>query len=104
MKAKIDFAFELLRTVKTEKESKMDKYYNIDSNNNNKVKKCSLSYRFNAWFKFILVQFLISLSYKMNFDFDFIQILSMTNKCLYNLLCRQTIKTAGIVNSYYLKF
>ena len=82
----------------------MDKYYNID-NNNNKAKKCSLSYIFNAWFiKFILVQFLISLSYKMNFDFDFIQILSLRNKCLYSLLCRQTIKTAGIVYSYYLKF
>ena len=54
--------------------------YNIDSNNNNKAKKCSLSYKFNAWLKFILMQFLISLSYKMNFDFDFIQTLSMRNK------------------------
>ena len=101
MKAKIDFAFELTRTIKTEKESKKDKYYNIDSNNI--AKKCSPSHKlFNAWLKFIIVQFLISMSYKMNFDF--IQILSMGNKCLYSLLCRQTIKTAGIVYSYYLKF
>ena len=107
MKAKIDFAFEWMRTIKTEKERKKDKYYNIDSNSNsnNIAKKCIPSHKlFNAWLKFILVQFLISMSYKMNFDFDFIQILSMGNKCLYSLLCRQTIKTAGIVYSYYLKF
>ena len=65
LKAKIDFAFELMRTIKTEKESKKDKYYNIDSNSNNIAKKCSPSYKlFNAWLKFILVQFLISMSYK----------------------------------------
>ena len=69
-KAEIDFAFDLTRTVQTEKESKKDKYYNIDSNNNKK-KKCSLSHKFNACLKFILVQFLISLSYKIKFDFDF---------------------------------
>ena len=31
LKAKSDFAFELMRTIKTDKESKKDKYYNIDS-------------------------------------------------------------------------
>ena len=77
LKAKIDFAFDLTRTVKTEKASKKDKYYDIDSNNN---KKCSLFHKFNACLKFILVQCLISLSYKMKFDFDFFQILSMRNK------------------------
>ena len=82
MKAKIDFAFELMRTIKTEKESKKDKYYNIGSNSNYIAKKCSPSHKFNAWLKFILVQFLISMSYKMNFDFDFVQILSMRNKCI----------------------
>ena len=41
LKAKIDFAFELMRTIKTDKESKKDKY-KIDSNNN---KKCSLSHK-----------------------------------------------------------
>ena len=69
-----------MRTIKTEKESKKYKCNNIDSNNNNKAKKCSPSHKFNAWLKFILVQVLISLSYKMKFDFDFIQILSMRNK------------------------
>ena len=62
LKAKIEFAFDLMRTVKTEKESKKDKYHNIDSNNNKK--KCSLSHKLNACLKFILVQF--SLSYKLN--------------------------------------
>ena len=51
----------------------------IDTIDNNKAKKCSLSYKFNVWLKFILMQFLISLSYKMNFDLDFIQSLSMRN-------------------------
>ena len=32
LKAELDFGFDL-RTVKAEKESKRDKYYNIDSNN-----------------------------------------------------------------------
>ena len=48
MKAKIDFAFELMKTIKSEKESKKDQYYNIDSNNNNIAKKCSPSHKFNA--------------------------------------------------------
>ena len=46
LKAKIEFAFDLMRTVKTEKESEKNKYYNIDSNNNKK--KCSLSHKLNA--------------------------------------------------------
>ena len=93
MKAKIDFAFDSTRTVKTEKESKKDKYYKMDSKKN---KKCSVFHKFNACLKFILVQCLISLSYKMKFDFDFFQILLMRNKFI-ACLADKLLKFSGIV-------
>ena len=73
---KIDFPFELTRTQqKIRKKAKKEKYNNIDRNNYEKANKCNLSQKF-MHFKFILMQSLISMSYKVNyFDFAVCQIL-----------------------------
>ena len=75
---KIDFPFELTRTQqKWRKKAKKEKYHNIDRNNYKKAKKYSLSQKF-MHFKFILMQSLISFSYKVNYsDFAVFQILLM---------------------------
>ena len=56
--------------------------------------------KFNVWLNFILVQFLISLIYKMNFDFDFIQILSMRNKfiaCFADRLLKLLVQSIVVI-------